>query len=187
MSRETQPGRREVEKWDVDEVISMGEGIFKSALPLEKSFFMHVCCICHVLRLLKFGWEEPNRPICYSVFFMLLWFSGLMYLGHAHVKISYWSYFFFACIPTSEDLLDTKWALFKPFPCSSTGMLQSVLLKREKINHSCFVFFILNAWFWQWKQFVCLNCAADTFLLLFESYPPYFIQVFRNNSLKGQS
>lgn len=120
-------------------------------------------------------------------FSCLLWFSGLMYLGHAHVKISYWSYFFFACIPTSEDLLDTKQALFKPFPCSSTGMLQSVLLKREKINHSCFVFFILNAWFWQWKQFVCLNCAADTFLLLFESYPPYFIQLKGLNSLKGQS
>lgn len=49
------------------------------------------------------------------------------------------------------------------------------------------MFFILNAWFCQWKQVVGLDCDADTFLLLFESYPPYFIQVFRNNSLKGQS
>lgn len=126
----------------------MGEGVFKSALPLEKSLFMHFCCICHVLRSTKFIWEELNRPICYSVFFMLLLFSGLMYLVHAYAKITYFSYFFFSCIPTSEDLLETKQALFKHFPCNSTGMLQSVLLKRKErliILVLCFLFWMLDS------------------------------------------
>lgn len=63
------------------------------------------------------------------------------------MKICYFSYCFpfqpKACIPTSEDLLETKQALFKHFPCGSAGILQSVLLKRKnkKINHSWWVYF----------------------------------------------
>lgn len=136
-----QPGRREVEKSDGGDLNYMGEGIFKSALPREKYFL----CIFAV-SVMSSGSQNlaEKAHLLLSIFHasVILW----VYV-HAYVKISYFSYFFSSCFPTSEDLLDTKQALFEHFPCSSTGMLQSVLLKRKKKRLIILVlcFFILNA------------------------------------------
>lgn len=112
------------------ELNDMGEGILKSALPLEKYIFYAflLCLSCPQAHKIWLGRTEKAHLLL-GIFHasVILW----VYV-HAYVKISYFSYFFFSCIPTSEDLLDTKQALFEHFPCSSTGMLQSVLLKRKK-------------------------------------------------------
>lgn len=60
--------------------MTWGKGFWNQHCHWKNIFFMHFCCVCHVLRLTKFGWEELKRPICYLVFSMLLWFSGFMYM-----------------------------------------------------------------------------------------------------------
>lgn len=136
---------------------------------------MHFYCIGCVLRLTKFGWEELKRPIftqyfssfCDSLALCILY----MHMSKSHILVI----FFFSYIPASEDLLDTKQALFKHFPCNSTGMLQSVLLKRKKrliILVLCFLFWMpdsdseSNLWTSAVMQTLSSSCLSHTHLIL---------------------
>lgn len=65
-----------MEKSAGGELSDMGEGIFKSALPLEKYFLMHFCCICGVLKAHKIWLGRAEKVfLLLSVFHasMILW------------------------------------------------------------------------------------------------------------------